>query len=803
MIDWIRDLRFAARRLARLRGGSAHALAVLVVGIGLSTAMFAIVDGVLLRGLPFPEGRRIVMLSTLGTGGATPADDFRALRRHQRSLDALAAFRTYNTILTREGSGAAGLTATYVTADLFPLLGVEPILGRGFLPEDEDPSAPAVAVLGDAIWRSRFDADPGVLGRIVRLDGEPMTVVGVMPPGFAFPIRQEAWAVLRWEGRPWSRAPVYAVGRLRAGADPQETGRELAPLAARLDLEHPLDGPRELVVRRFVDTVLPAGVQRSMRILLAAVLGLLLLACCNAAGLRFGDALGRARELAIRRALGADRGPLLRLILSESLALVAVATVGGLAVATLLGRLAERVFFEGGMLVRFFWVDVGLDLRAAAFAVATGGVAVLLGGLLPAAAGIHRLGSVGLRLRSDGSRIGPAHSRWTAGLVVVQVAVCFALVASSGLLVRSGLDLLRRQPAFDPDRWNRVLILGSQSERGDPAARRAFWAELLPRLRAAPEIEAATLSDHLPWGAVRPVPVRPPGAADRASGDLPRVPVATVLPGFFEDFAWPLLAGTGLGPETVDPDTSEIPLVVSEDYARRSLPAGALGARLELPPRSRSGPPRIGRVVGVAAERGLGDGTDLEVAVFAPFDTSGRLEGFLLFRDRAGPEAALRRVEREIAAIDPLVATLDHRTWATERAEAVWVERRLAELFSLFASAALVLATVGLFGVVSALVDSRRRELAIRAAVGALPRDLGLLLLGEGARLALLGLAFGAPLAFAAGAVVAGYLHGPGSSSATVWVAAVLVVLVALSTAVAGPVRAAAATAPAEVLRRE
>jgi predicted permease len=822
-----RDLLTGARALLRRPRSSAFSLAVLALGIGVPTAMFGVLDGVMLRGLPFPEGDRIV---TLTTGGGydrpMPVADFRALRDGgggEGAFSAVAAFRTFNTVVTREGAGSEGLIASYVTSNLFHLLGVEPALGRGFTLEDEAPAAPAVVLLSHGVWRARFAGDPAVLGETVIVNREPMTVVGVMPEGFGFPVRHDAWAALKWQGRLWSGEPVFAVGRLRPGLGPEEAEAELAPVAARLDEERPLGtgadvtgserAAREVHVRRYTEALLPPEVQRSLKLLLWAALGVLLVACANGAGLRLGDALARRHDLAVRRAVGAGAGQLLRLHLAEAVVLVAASAAAGLGLAWLLVRLASLYLLQGSMLVRQFWIDVRLDLRSCLFAVAVAAVSVVLAGLAPALWSLR-----GADLRLSGSAAAGRSSeargglRLAGALVVAQIALCFALVSGSGLLVKSGLALLAEEPAYDPRGLLRVLVSGYQAELDEPEARRAFWQALLPRLEAAPEIAGVAVANGVPWsGRGAPtVPVRTGPADGREPDGLPRAGLFRVSPGFFETLGLPILAGRLLdagddpapGSAGEGAPGPELPVVVSASFARRHFAGSPLGAPFELLSPFGDGEPLRARVVGVAADQGLGrsDEPYSEDAVYAPFSTSRSAGGFLVARGRGGKAGVVRAIDREIAGVEPRVATLDEATFEEDRAEETWVERRLAGLVSVFAAIALALCAAGLFGVVTLALQRRTRELAIRSALGAVPRELGALLLRTGAAHVSAGLAAGAGLAWAAHRSVQGFLYQVEPWDPLVTAGAAAGVVAVLLAAVLGPVTRAARTDPAEVL---
>jgi predicted permease len=798
---------------------------ILALGIGLSTALFSVLDGVALRGLPFPDGDRIVFASTGRSPDVpTPVTDIRKLRagldgggdREVRGPFAeVAAFRTFNTVITRPGVGSKGLTATYVTGNLFRMLGTEPVLGRGFTAEDENPTRPAVAVISHGVWRSQFGGRQDVLGETVVVNREPMTVVGVMPRGFGFPVRQEAWAALRWEGRPWSGSPALMVAKLRRGWTAAGAQRALAPVAARLDGEDPLPEAREAHVQPYVETLLPPEIGRSLRLMLWAALGLLLVASANAASLRLASALARRHEFSVRRALGAGTGRLLRLHMAEAAVLAGAAAVAGIALAWALVELASTALLRGSPLVSQFWVDVRLDWRSGLFAAGTAVVALLVGGLLPAVAALRRR-DLALGTGAPGRATqGPGASRLAGGLVAVQVALAFALMAGSGLLARSGLGLLERRPAFAPEHLARVVVSGYQAELDTPAERSAFWDELFRRLDADPEVAGATLASDAPWQEGIPAAVRRDPTDPAELDSLPGAALLEVLPGFFDTLRLPLLAGRTLVPEDAPGPaapaggeearaSAELPAVVSASLARDLLGSSPLGATFEAVPYWSRRPVRV-RVVGVAADLGLGrsDRPGSENSVFVPASAAERSGGILVVRGRRGTAGLERSVERAVAAANPLVATLDFETFAEGFAEETWVERRLAQVVSLFAASALALAALGLFATIALALEARARELAVRSALGARPRQLGGLLLRTGSLQVAAGIGLGAALLGAAGRFLRPFLYRVEPWDPAILALAAAAVGAAFAAALAAPALRAGRTDPVEALRAE
>lgn len=798
------EVRSALRSLFRCGRSSWATVIVLSVGIALPTAIFNVLDTVALRGLPVPEGDRIVALSTQGGYDApSPAEDYLFLRDHDDVFAETAAYRApFNTVVTRPGIRSKGFSGTYVTANLFQMLGVEPVIGRNFTAADEQPEAPAVAMLSHSVWLTQFGGDPDIVGETVVINRDPTVLVGVMPEGFRFPEDQHAWTVIHWAGRAWSEDPVFVVGKLPAGRSLEAASTRLSGLVSRLDSERPLEQARQLELRSFTDAHLPPEIPRALRLLLWGVFAILLVACANAAILRLGDALARDRELSVRRALGARRPALFRLLLVDALLLAAISAAGGIGLAWALLRLASRALLEGSSLFRYYWIDLSLDIRACGFAVILGTFALLVGGLLPALWSL-RQGEARIDTRSTGSA---KTTRLNSGLLAVQVAICFALFVGSGLLVRSGLALLSQEPAYGPEHLTRALVTSYQAEYEDPAEIAAFWRSFLELAGADPEIEGVTVASGVPWGqnlGVLGTPVQTGWSESDARADLPRAQLLHVLPNFFDVLRLPMLAGRTFGDAEIragaEP-SSPVPVVVSASFARRHLGSSPLGKTFGFFPGFRATEPVSARVVGVAADRGPVTEATSEDAIYVPFSIEERGGGFVIARGRREASGLIRNIDRAIAGVDPAVATLDARTYEDEIAEISWVQRRLATLFSLFAVTSIVLTAGGLFGMAVLAVRRRRKELAVRAAVGATPRHLRRTVLYQAGPPMGLGLLLGVALTWVATRLVAGFLYQVEPWNPWIVGGAAIGTVLLLLPAVLGPALKASRTAPVAAL---
>jgi putative ABC transport system permease protein len=794
-----RDLTSAMRGVARRPRATLLPAAILAVAFALSATVFSVIQGVLLRGLPVRDGDRFLIVSTEERPFAgTPSSDVEALRAASReegsAFDGVATTVALNFMLTGEGRGTVSRTGAYVSADLFEVLGVEPLLGRAIVPADADPAAPAVSVLGHAFWQSYFGGDPGVLGQRLVVNRTPTTIVGVMPPGFGFPYRQELWTVHRQADMAWDADTAAVFSRLARGASLAQARSELELLAARLDTDDPRSRPRTASVTPFVEAVVDPATRRALGLLLVAVGGVLAVACANAANLRLASALARRRELAVRAALGAGRGRLATLLVAETAWISLLGVLAGLALAWLLVEETGRALLQGSML-RGFWMDVRLDGAVLAVSAAIAAGAVLLVGVVPAWLATGRGAIEDLRA---GARVQRTASR---AFVALQVGLCFALVVGAGSLGRNAVGLLRVEPGFDADHLLSAQVSLFQDAEADGEKRAVFYRELVRRLEARPEIERAALGSGSPWGWAPPA-----GFArdedDAAAESLPVVPALWVRPGYLETVGLPILAGRSI--EATDLDAPERTAVVSASFAHRWLGGvgEAVGRRLTLDEGERR--PAV-TVVGVAADVGMArlqeDPTaDERLYLGMRPDRGGSA---LLVRARGDDQAALAALDEELEALDPLAATYNASSFARDRATSSWEQRRLAQLLLVFGVAALLLSAGGLYSVVD--LDSRRRtrELGLRLALGAAPRQVRGLVMREGVVQVAGGLAFG---------LVALMLLAPALRRflvrSTVWdpwmVALGLAVLgVTALLAMAGPARRAARLDPAETLRAE
>ena len=817
MEGFFRDVRHALRSLVRTPHFMALVVAILGLGIGSATAVFSVVNAALLRPLPYPavdelglvEGN-FLRLGMLDMGASVP--EFLGYREQRGLFADVAAFRNVSLNLTGGGADPERIVGARVSATLFPMLRGQPMLGRPLRDHDERPGHDEVAVLGYGLWQRRFGGDPAIVGGLVVLDSKPYTVVGVMPAAFEFPhpgFRHsqgaELWLPLAFtedQRQDHSSYSLRVLARMRPGLSPPAVGAELIRLAARMEQEQPRTyrGPRGEDGGwrvRFVplrdEVVGDAG--RGLLLLLGAVGVLLLIACADVASLLMARATARQKTLAVRAALGASRIRLAREGLAESLVLAGLGGVLGLVFASWGRDVLVGLRPEGIPRLN----EAALDGRVLAFAVAASLVTSVGCGVLPA------LMSAGLALGDslrDGGRSGMAGRprRAHAVLVVLQHALALVLLVGAGLLVRSFLLVQQAPRGFEPGHLLTVDLPMPAERFADDARRAAFLRDVRDRVKALPGVRAAGLVSVLPFDgsgfggpfSIEGRPFDPAGAPAVAN-------YRTMSVGYLEVMGIPILSGRNLA----ERDGPEAPaVVVINDVLARTFFAGEepLGRRIKL---GGPGSPRPWRtIVGVSGS--VGDRSPAraprpEMYVADAQEPPRTIA--LVVRTEAEPTAVLPALRGAVRAIDPDQPLASVRTMDAVLAASVSDRRFSMLLLSAFAAMALLLAVLGLYGVASYAVNRRTQEMGVRMALGARPDHVLALVIGEGLRLALAGVALGAAAAFLLARIMTGSLYGVAPTDPLTFVAMAAALMVAALVAVSLPARRAARLDPMAALR--
>lgn len=811
METWIRELRHAARGLVRQPGFALVALLSLALGIGANTTVFSLLYGVLLRDMPFAEPSRLYAIWSRHTSSDRypfQLPEFCDYRDQTRTLESLSAAANWNANLTGEGE-AERLIGLRVSADFFETLGVRAAVGRLLRKDDDTPGREKVVVLSHGVWQRRFGGEAAVVGRSLALNGEPFTVVGVLPAGFLYPVNGVELAVpLAPEKDPLrhnrdSTSFLRLIGRARPGVSRAQVDEDLAAIASRLRQEFPQSYARKPGVRVLsLRDELTRHVGETLWMLVGAVALLLLIACANLANLMLVRAAARRKEMAIRRALGAGRGRLVRQMLAESALLAA----GGAALGALLARWAVPALVALSPAPMPRAREVGVDLPVLAFTLLVSALAALGFGLVPALRAARIDPGAELNAEGRGGQ-SPHAARLSGWIVSAQVAVMVVLLAGAGLLLASFRKVLELDPGFDPG----VLTLRLSLPRKDYATVdkvSAFYRSLEARVLALPDVAAVSSANQIPLnGALASADYKVADAPPPPDDRLPTAHYRMVTPAHFRTMGIRLLAGR----EFRDDEGPDHPAVaiVSETLARQSLPGvSPLGRHLLV--KDTPAEFRDFEIVGVAADvRHISLEAPLEAHLYVPYHQANRsLLGFLTnnqylaVRPRSGSPAALEKsVRRELQAVDPNVAAANVVASGHYLENAGAVRRFALLLTSLFAGLALLMASIGIYGVASYSVSQRIRETGVRLALGARPLQVVGRVLREGASRTAAGVLAGLLAAAAAGRSAKSLLYGVEATDATTFAAVVALLFAVTLLACLAPALRASRTDPLRVLR--
>jgi putative ABC transport system permease protein len=817
-MSFLTDLRGALRSLSRARGLSLTVVVTLALGIGANAAIFSVINAVLLAPLPYAAPDRLaIVYSQFPTMSFdrfwTSAPEFLELRHKSRSFEELGAYTAGAANITG-GDEPVRVRVARVSAGLFSVLGVQPELGRTFTAKEDLPKTEPMLVLSHELWQRAFGADRGVLGRRVQVDGVDRTVIGVMPAGFDVgEERVEAWAPLALDpANPGGRAShyLYMVGKLKPGVNVEQARSELSGLVKRWKDELPdthVPNPEEhpLVIQPLLDDLV-GSVRPKMWLLMGAVGLVLLIACANVANLLLARAEARQKEIAVRTALGAQRGRLLRQFLTESIVLSLFGGALGLLLASWGVRAIVAMNPESLPRVR----EIGIDGRVLLF---TLGVAILTGVLFGLAPAMHARASVmfsSLKEGSQRSTAGAGRQFLRRALVIAEVALAATLVIVGGLLIRSFWLLQQVDPGFDAGNVLTFQIALPDARYPEEPQVVAFYQRLVDRLRILPGVESAAAAWGLP-------PKRDLLANDTEFEGVPEPPNGPVhnvdywqfvTHDYLKTLKIPIVNGRGFLPS----DAAGTPgvVLVNETTAKLFWPGkDPLGRRLRASAPPDVQPPWL-TVVGVVKDvkqAGLEAKTGTEVYFLQaqmPETLGGASDDmYLLVRTGGDPMSLVSQARREVRALDPSLPLADVRSLERVVFESVAQPRFVTSMALLFAAVALALAAVGTYGVLSYSVEQRTQEIGVRMALGAQGSQVLGMVLAQGAGLVVVGLVLGIVLALALQRVLAGMLFGVAATDPTIF-AAVVVVLAAVSLlACYLPARRATRISPLVALRYE
>lgn len=804
----LQDLRYAFRLLAKSPGFTAIAVLTLAMGIGANSAIFSVVNGVLLRPLAFRDPARLVIVAEKSPFPtiSTSYQNFIDWHDQSRSFESMEATRGSGLSLTGVGEPEL-LQGRMATAGLFPLLGVDAHVGRTFLPEEDRAGGVPVALLSYGLWQRRFGGSREIIGKPISLGAQPYTVVGVLPAGFQ--ILQPAdvfvpfkpWAATLPDDRNWHPG-IIAVARLKPGVSREQARAEMVGITKRLEQQYPdyNTGTSADVVglqEQMVQNVRPALI-----LLLGAVSLVLLIACVNVANLLLARAASRGREVAIRTAMGAGRPRVVRQLLTESVLLSLGGGLLGLFLAW--ASLGPLLKISAGSVPQV--IPIELDRSVLFFTFLISLVTGLVFGIVPAlrTAGLDLRGT--LNENSRGSTSGPGHHRLRGVLVASEMALAVLLLVGSGLLLRSFSRLQDVPPGFQSDHLLVADIPLSQTAYAKPEQRFQFFDRLVERSKVLPGVRSAGAASFLPVsGGGSIIHFNITGHPPKTPHDYVAAGYRTVTPNYLETLGIPLLQGRLLTP--ADNERAPAVVVINATMAKTHFPGeNPLGKRIQLGATPDKDVPTM-EIVGVVGDVRPGLGVDPQTEMYLPYRQADLVlpvfQLSLVLRTAADPQLQTSALRRALAEIDPNQPLVNVRTMEDNIATTVAQPRFRTWLIGIFAAVALVLAAVGVYGVMSYTVTQRTGEIGIRVTLGAQPEDVFKIVVGEGLRLALVGVGVGIVAALAMTRVLQSFLFGISAYDPLTFFAVALLLTIVAVAASFFPARRATLVDPMVALRYE
>jgi putative ABC transport system permease protein len=759
-----RDIRYAVRSLIHDRSVSAIVVLCLALGIGVNATLFGLVDGILIQPLPYVEPDRLLVLNeTFERGGIREAgvsyQDLKDWRERTTTFEQMAALGG-RTIAVSDQGDPERFQGAAITWNMFPILGVQPILGRHFRPDDDRPGAEPVVTLSHEVWQRRYQGDPNIIGRSINVNGRPHTVAGVMPVGFNFPENQKIWIPLGPQADSELRTSRYlfTFGRLKPGVTIEQARAELTTITASLSTLYPATNDGwSATARPLPDEFIPDDVRLVLFTMMGAVTIVLLIACANVANLMLARASGRQREFCVRAALGAGRARLIKQLMTECVLLGLAAAPPGLAIAYLGVWLLDQAVPPGMVPYYIHWE---VSPRVIAYTLGISALTGLVFGLAPALQAGRLNLQEALRDGARGSGQSGRRARLRNSLVVLEVALALVLLVGASLFVRSFLNLQSASPGFEtaPLLTARFFMVGESYETVEQKAQRVD--DIMRRIEGLPGVVSAFASNFVPLDAGggsgkvvvdgRPV----------TKGEEPTILFTAVTPHLYKTIGLPLLKGRDF---TDGEGAGRTPVaVINETMAKKLWPdADAVGRRFHLVDEEPK-PVEWFTVIGVAPDIRMfdmqDDTPDFSVAYvpyrFANFSNIG-----VTIRAASNPAGLAAAVRSEIRASDPGLPIFNLRTMEDLRTEGFWQFRLFGFMFSIFGAAALFLAGVGVYGVLSFSVSQRTQELGVRVALGAQQSDVLGLVIRQGVVLAGTGVVIGLVGAFGITRVISSLLY--------------------------------------------
>ena len=747
----LQDLRFTLRLIAKEPWFSAAAIVALALGIGVNAIGFTIVNAAFLRGLPIKDSGRLYLLAWQGRPGRLNVShaELQDWRAQSRTFTGLAAFLNDRMNISDDRALPEQVRGTRLTANAFSVLGTQPLLGRDFAPGDDRQGADPVVIVGYSLWKSRYNADPNVLGTPLRLNGQPATIIGVMPDSMRFPDNTDVWTpLIPTEAQKARDARTLSVfGRLRNGASLVEAQTELNGIAQRLAAAYPETYKAVAGVRleTFTERYVGGSARIVFLVMMGAVCFVLLIACANVANLQLSRSAHRAREIAVRIAMGATRWRVVRQLLLESVVFGFIGGSIGLLLAVAGAHLLDAAVQDPD---KPYWIAFTVDYVVFGYVAA---VCVLTGVLFGLAPALHvSKTNINDALKEGGrGSVGTLRARWLSSIMVVaELALTIVLLAGAGLMIRSFMKLYTLDIGIRTEHLMTMRMQLPDTKYATPEARRAFFERIEPRLAAIPGVEAVAVTTSAPPFGSGQRSLEIDGQSPRKPGEDPqRVSTVTISPRFFDVVAVGMRQGRSFHETDGAPGAETV--IINERMAAQYFPGeDPLGKRIRFTPREPTpgGPaPPWRTIVGVSPSirHGSARDGDPNAVVYIPYRQEPPAAASLLVRSALPPGSVMDAVRREVQTIDQDQPVFTVQTLDQAMAQDRWPFRVFGGLFAIFAAIALGLSSVGLYAVMAYSVTLRTQEIGVRMALGAEGRQVSWLILKRGLIQLALGLTLG------------------------------------------------------------
>jgi putative ABC transport system permease protein len=810
----LQDLKFAVRLMIKDRWFTAVAVIALALGIGVNATVFTFVNAVLLRGLPFNDADRVMVVAARdakGRDGSASYADFQDWRDSTRTFASLSAFSGATMNLSDEGRAPERFQGPYISANAFKVIGQAPILGRDFQPDDDRPGAAAVVIFGNGVFKNRYGSDPSVIGRTVKVNEVPATVIGIMPEGFKYPNNADVWVPLNQMPRlaelKRNARNIDVFGRLADRVTPAQAQSEMDTIARKLATDYP--GTNKDIAAHVMtinDRVNGGPIKLIFLSLMGAVAFVLLIACANVANLLLARSAARAREMSVRISLGASRWRIVRQLLVESVLLSILSGLLGLALAAIGVRLFDAATQDVG---RPYWIQFTMDGQVFAFFAAVCLGTGIVFGLAPA---LHVSKTDLNEVLKEGGRSGSSGTRarrWTSALIVAELALTLVLLAGAGLMIRSFLNLYKLDVGVETSQLLTMRLNLPNQKYPTPEHRRVFYERLDQRLAGIAGVQAATIATNMPLGGGFPRLLSMDGKEVQEGEQPPTVTQVTIGPRYFETLGVSLLRGRAF--DALDGTAGHDTAIVNQRFVAMHFGNGdPIGRRIKLtvdgPQPPGAPPPEWLTIIGVAPtiRQRLQQGDDSpDPVAYIPLRAQAPSFAMLMMKAQRDAASLTTLAREEVRTIDPDLPLFGIQTMDQQLAQQRWAFRVFGTMFAVFAMIALALSAIGLYAVTAYSVSQRTQEIGVRMALGAQATQVLWLILRRSIVQMAIGLAIGIAGALGVSKLLASVLFQTGSRDPVLLLGIVSLLIAVSTVACLWPARRATRLDPCSALRND